>query len=51
MDAVKTVRVEQNNTVEIDVKRYAKVEKLPGARLEDCRVLDGVMFNKDVTHA
>lgn len=51
VDAVKCVRVEQNNTVEIDVKRYAKVEKLPGAKLEDCRVLDGVMFNKDVTHA
>lgn len=33
---------------EVDIKQYAKVEKLPGGRIEDCRVLSGVMFNKDV---
>jgi len=52
--AVKAVRVvykkDAENNVEIDVKRYAKVEKIPGGVLEDCQVLDGVMFNKDVTH-
>ena len=36
---------------EIDIKRYAKVEKVPGGEIEDCRVLDGVMLNKDITHA
>eukprot|EP00949_MAST-11_sp_MAST-11-sp1_P003940 g3940.t1 len=36
---------------EIDIKRYAKTEKVPGGELTDCRVLRGVMFNKDVTHA
>merc|ERR1712176_1390204 len=35
---------------EIDIKRYAKVEKLPGGAIEDSQVLRGVMFNKDVTH-
>merc|ERR1712217_79379 len=35
---------------EIDIKRYAKVEKLSGGDLTDCVVLDGVMFNKDITH-
>ena len=35
---------------EVDIKRYAKVEKLPGGEPQDSRVLDGVMFNKDVTH-
>jgi len=35
---------------EIDIKRYAKVEKVPGGTLEESRVLDGVMLNKDVTH-
>jgi T-complex protein 1 subunit gamma len=35
---------------DIDTKRYAKVEKLPGGELEECRVLDGVMCEKDVTH-
>jgi T-complex protein 1 subunit gamma len=41
---------DNNGNVEIDVKRYAKVEKIPGGVLEECKVLDGVMFNKDVTH-
>merc|ERR1712113_842692 len=35
---------------EIDVKRYAKVEKISGGDLSQCEVLDGVMFNKDITH-
>ena len=48
--AVKTVYRKDGDHVEIDVKRYAKVEKIPGGLLEDCTVLDGVMFNKDVTH-
>ncbi|GAA5961434.1 hypothetical protein JCM8115_003449 [Rhodotorula mucilaginosa] len=34
----------------VDLKRYAKVEKVPGGEIEDSRVLDGVMLNKDVTH-
>ena len=33
---------------EIDVKKYAKVEKIPGGAIEDSRVLRGVMFEKDV---
>lgn len=35
---------------EIDIKKYAKVEKVPGGELEHSRVLKGVMINKDVTH-
>lgn len=31
---------------EIDIKKYVKVEKIPGGSTEDCRVLKGVMFNK-----
>jgi len=48
--AVKTVYRKEGDTVEIDTKRYAKVEKIPGGLLEECEVLNGVMFNKDVTH-
>ena len=48
--AVRTVYRQEGENVEIDTKRYAKVEKIPGGMLEDCCVLDGVMFNKDVTH-
>merc|ERR1719500_1078190 len=50
MDAVKTVTMENGGKKEIDIKRYAKVEKIPGGTIEDSRVLKGVMFNKDVTH-
>jgi T-complex protein 1 subunit gamma len=49
--AVRTVYRKEGDNIDIDIKRYAKVEKIPGGVLEDCKVLDGVMFNKDVTHA
>jgi T-complex protein 1 subunit gamma len=48
--AVRTVYRKEGKNIEIDIKRYAKIEKIPGGMLEDCKVLDGVMFNKDVTH-
>ena len=35
---------------EVDIKRYARVEKIPGGEIEDSQVLDGVMLNKDITH-
>ena len=38
------------NIKTVDLKRYARVEKVPGGEIEDCRVLQGVMINKDVTH-
>jgi T-complex protein 1 subunit gamma len=38
------------NIKTVDIKRYARVEKVPGGEIEDCRVLQGVMINKDVTH-
>ena len=50
LDAVLTVTVEEEGHKEIDIKRYAKVEKLPGGDLDECRVLKGVMVEKDVTH-
>lgn len=49
--AVRTVTWEVGNgRREVDVKRYARVEKVPGGEIEDSRVLDGVMLNKDITH-
>ena len=45
--AVKTVTVDEGEGHrEIDTKRYAKIEKIPGGTIEDSRVLAGVMFNK-----
>jgi len=50
LEAVRTVVIEENGRKEIDIKRYAKVEKIPGGDIDDCRVLKGCMLNKDVTH-
>ena len=35
----------------IDLKRYAKIEKIPGGEMEDSQVLQGVMFQKDTVHS
>ena len=52
MTAVKTVAIEKGkDQTEIDIKRYARVEKIPGGTMEESEVLRGVMFNKDVTHS
>lgn len=50
LTAVNTVTLQTNGRREIDIKRYAKVEKIPGGLVEDSYVLKGVMVNKDVTH-
>ncbi|KAG6484539.1 hypothetical protein ZIOFF_053058 [Zingiber officinale] len=49
IDATTTVGVDLGQGVrEVDIKKYIKVEKVPGGQLEDSRVLKGVMINKDV---
>ncbi|XP_077620298.1 T-complex protein 1 subunit gamma [Crocuta crocuta] len=50
LDAITTVQFEENGRKEIDIKKYARVEKIPGGIIEDSCVLRGVMINKDVTH-
>jgi len=51
LNAVRTIcRGGNRNKLNLEIKRYAKVEKIPGGTLEECEVLDGVMFNKDLTH-
>lgn len=49
--AVKKIVVQRGDYTEVDVKRFVRIEKIPGGELTDCSVLDGVMFNKDVTHS
>jgi len=50
LDAVTTVAQPDagSGQQQIDIKKYAKIEKIPGGTIEECRVLNGVMFNKDV---
>lgn len=44
-----TVKVQKE--MEVDLKRYAKVEKIPGGEIDDSVVLKGVMFQKDTVHS
>lgn len=52
LDAVRTVAQEEegSGTKTVDIKRYARVEKVPGGEIEQSCVLNGVMLNKDITH-
>ena len=51
LKAVRTVIWDQGGgRKEVDIKRYARVEKIPGGEIEESKVLDGVMLNKDITH-
>lgn len=46
INSVKKIVVKKGDYTEVDVKRYVRIEKIPGGDLGDCCVLDGVMFNK-----
>lgn len=51
LDAVMKITIERpGREPEIDIKRYARVEKIPGGFLEDSEVLNGLALNKDVVH-
>jgi len=52
LDAVQKIvlRKDKAATPEIDIKRYARVEKIPGGYLEESEVLNGLCLNKDVVH-
>ena len=52
LTAVQRITVEASNGRKtVDLKRFARVEKIPGGEMTDCEVLDGLMLNKDVTHS
>lgn len=52
LDATLAVSIQlDNGKKDIDLKRYCRVERIPGGEFKDCKVLDGIMINKDVVHA
>ncbi|KAL0234063.1 hypothetical protein PCE1_001101 [Barthelona sp. PCE] len=50
LQAVLIVMTENKGLTEVDLKKYARVEKIPGGEIETSYVLDGVMIKKDVIH-
>ena len=45
LKAVKIVYNKESKVFDCDIKKYAKVEKIPGGELSECVVLDGVVLN------
>ena len=50
LQALKCVYNKKSHVFDCDFKKYAKVEKIPGGDLEDCKVMNGLMINKDIVH-
>jgi len=53
IDAVKTISAsaeEGMTSKDIDIKRFARIEKIPGGSFDESRVLSGVVLNKDILH-
>jgi len=50
LKAVKIVFNKNSAHFDCDIKKFAKVEKIPGGSLEDCCVLNGITINKDLVH-
>ena len=47
LKAVKIVYNKESKVFDCDIKKYAKVEKIPGGELSECVVLDGVVLKKN----
>lgn len=53
IDAVKTITFNDEDGIssrDIDIKRFARIEKIPGGSFDESRVLKGVVLNKDILH-
>lgn len=50
LEAIRIVSADDAGVRTVDIKRYARVEKVPGGEIENSRVLSGVMLNKDIVH-
>uniref|UniRef100_A0A224XHT7 T-complex protein 1 subunit gamma n=1 Tax=Panstrongylus lignarius TaxID=156445 RepID=A0A224XHT7_9HEMI len=50
IDACSMVRDVEKGFQNIDLKNFARIEKVPGGLIEDSQVLEGILLNKDVTH-
>eukprot|EP01086_Lenisia_limosa_P016367 TRINITY_DN60_c0_g1_i1.p1 TRINITY_DN60_c0_g1~~TRINITY_DN60_c0_g1_i1.p1 ORF type:complete len:501 (+),score=206.64 TRINITY_DN60_c0_g1_i1:144-1646(+) len=51
LDAVSKVNLTIDGRHEIDIKRFVRIEKIPGGEIEDSHVMNGIVVNKDVTHS
>ncbi|ETO10446.1 CCT chaperonin gamma subunit [Reticulomyxa filosa] len=40
----------EHSNINIDIKRFIRIEKIPGGLIEESEVLDGILLNKDILH-
>ena len=45
-----TIAQSDTGLTKVDIKRYARVGKVPGGEIEESRILNSIMLNKDITH-
>jgi len=51
IEAVQTVKEpKEDGTFDVDIKRYARIEKIAGGDIDDSYVLKGCMIQKDLLH-
>lgn len=46
LQAVRTITITNADYREIDIKRYCRIEKIPGGAIEDSKMINGVVLNK-----
>lgn len=46
LQAVRSITITSNGSNEIDIKRYCRIEKIPGGSIEDSQIVKGVVLNK-----
>ena len=46
LQAVRSITITSNGSREIDIKRYCRIEKIPGGSIEDSKIVKGVVINK-----
>lgn len=51
INAIRKVTSSEMKKKVIDIKRFVRIEKIPGGQASETRVIDGVAINKDVTNA
>ena len=51
LDAAMLVAHDVDGRKDVDIKRFVRIEKIAGGRIEDCCIVPGVVLNKDVVHA
>ncbi|KAI5179657.1 T-complex protein 1 subunit gamma [Nematocida sp. AWRm80] len=48
LKAITTIGIKENNKVSYDIKNNIRIEKIPGGKLSDSAVLDGIIVQKEV---